>query len=142
MKKQITSIVASVLALSLIAGCGKKEETTKKIAEHNYVFEDVTCGLDYYELDCAIDGGYGTTADWGYYESTEDFYEEGWDFNTEEYNTIKENGFMEVSQNPLSTFAADVDTGSYCNLRRMIRDNGGGGERSFFRPNRGNRQLL
>ena len=48
---------------------------------------------------------------------------EAWeeDFNTEEYNTIKENGFMYVTQNPLSTFAADVDTGSYCNLRRMVR---------------------
>ena len=45
------------------------------------------------------------------------------DFNTEEYNTIKENGFIDVLQNPLSTFAADVDTGTYGNLRRMI--NGG-----------------
>ena len=40
----------------------------------------------------------------------------------EEYNAINENGFVNVSQSPLSTFAADVDTGSYCNLRRIIRD--------------------
>ena len=44
------------------------------------------------------------------------------DFNTEEYNTIKENGFIDVLNTPLSTFAADVDTGSYCNLRRLIRN--------------------
>jgi Ca-activated chloride channel family protein len=44
------------------------------------------------------------------------------DFNTEEYNVIKENGFEYASTNPLSTFAADVDTGSYCNLRRMVSD--------------------
>ncbi len=44
------------------------------------------------------------------------------DFNTEEYNTIKENGFEDVNTNPLSTFAADVDTGSYCNLRKMINN--------------------
>lgn len=45
------------------------------------------------------------------------------DFNTEEYNYIKENSFLKVSTSPLSTFAADVDTGSYTNFRRMVRDN-------------------
>ncbi|MBQ2803199.1 MAG: von Willebrand factor type A domain-containing protein [Lachnospiraceae bacterium] len=45
------------------------------------------------------------------------------DFNTEEYNYIKENSFLSVANSPLSTFAADVDTGSYTNLRRMIKDN-------------------
>ena len=45
------------------------------------------------------------------------------EFNTEEYNYIKENSFLKVSTSPLSTFAADVDTGSYTNLRRMLRDN-------------------
>ena len=57
------------------------------------------------------------------YESTTAAAENGENFNTEEYNIIKENGFVDVAQSPLSTFAADVDTGSYCNLRRMI--NGG-----------------
>ncbi|MBO4927438.1 MAG: von Willebrand factor type A domain-containing protein [Clostridiales bacterium] len=54
--------------------------------------------------------------------SCEGYEYEDVDFNTEEYNTIKENGFVSVAQAPLSTFAADVDTGSYCNLRRLIRD--------------------
>ena len=54
------------------------------------------------------------------YESTTVAAENGENFNTEEYNIIKENGFVDVAQSPLSTFAADVDTGSYCNLRRMI----------------------
>lgn len=44
------------------------------------------------------------------------------DFNTEEYNYIKENGFLSVATSPLSTFAADVDTGSYTNFRRMMND--------------------
>lgn len=44
-------------------------------------------------------------------------------FNTEEYNTINESGFVKVSTQPLSTFAADVDTGSYCNFRRFINNN-------------------
>ena len=44
-------------------------------------------------------------------------YEE---FNTEEYSAIQENTFYDVSANPLSTFAADVDTASYANVRRLI----------------------
>lgn len=40
--------------------------------------------------------------------------------NTEEYDGAPENGFIAVSQKPLSTFSADVDTASYANLRRMI----------------------
>lgn len=43
-------------------------------------------------------------------------------FNTEEYSDIKENGFKAVATSPLSTFAADVDTASYANIRRMIND--------------------
>lgn len=41
--------------------------------------------------------------------------------NAEEYNTITENGFLSVSEQPLSTFSVDVDTASYSNIRRMIR---------------------
>ena len=44
------------------------------------------------------------------------------DFNTEEYASVSENGFRKVSTDPLSTFSADVDTASYCNLRRMLND--------------------
>lgn len=44
------------------------------------------------------------------------------DFNTEEYAAVTENGFKKVSTDPLSTFSADVDTASYCNLRRMLND--------------------
>lgn len=44
------------------------------------------------------------------------------DFNTEEYNSIKETGFLNTLTNPLSTFSADVDTASYTNVRRMLND--------------------
>ena len=43
-------------------------------------------------------------------------------FNTEEYAAVDENGFRDVLTSPLSTFSADVDTASYCNLRRMLND--------------------
>lgn len=42
--------------------------------------------------------------------------------NNEEYSKWEEKGFVNVMREPLSTFAADVDTASYSNLRRMIRD--------------------
>lgn len=42
------------------------------------------------------------------------------EFYTEEYHYLAENGFHAVSTAPLSTFAADVDTASYANLRRML----------------------
>jgi len=39
----------------------------------------------------------------------------------EEYTPVFESGFSATLNNPLSTFAADVDTASYANIRRMIR---------------------
>jgi hypothetical protein len=42
------------------------------------------------------------------------------DFNTEGYENIVDNPFLEVTQNPLSTFSIDVDTASYANVRRFL----------------------
>ena len=48
-------------------------------------------------------------------------------WNTENYNNIKESGFLNVSTSPFSTFGADVDTATYTNLRRSIFENDGYG---------------
>ncbi len=42
------------------------------------------------------------------------------EFNTESYDRVNENAFLEVIKNPLSTFSIDVDTASYTNVRRFI----------------------
>ncbi|MBN2524571.1 MAG: von Willebrand factor type A domain-containing protein [Bacteroidales bacterium] len=42
--------------------------------------------------------------------------------NTEGYSTIHENGFKDVTINPLSTFSIDVDAASYANLRRFLNN--------------------
>lgn len=42
--------------------------------------------------------------------------------NTEKYGKINENPIKSVAQNPISTFSADVDTGSYANVRRFINN--------------------
>ena len=42
--------------------------------------------------------------------------------NTEAYARIDENPFQTTQQHPLSTFSADVDTASYANTRRFLKD--------------------
>ena len=49
-------------------------------------------------------------------------------YNTESYDKPDENGFFLSQAQPLSTFAADVDTASYANIRRMI-ESGYGADR-------------
>lgn len=65
----------------------------------------------------------GETPD-GYLGSCYDFPDgEAYDAeNQEEYSQWEEQGFFSVMAQPLSTFSADVDTASYSNLRRLIRD--------------------
>lgn len=41
---------------------------------------------------------------------------------SEEYSEWEERGYVSVMAEPLSTFSADVDTASYSNLRRLIRE--------------------
>ena len=42
------------------------------------------------------------------------------DWNTNEYPFFAENGFVRAAGSPLSTFAADVDTASYAQVRSLI----------------------
>ncbi|MBR5766139.1 MAG: VWA domain-containing protein [Lachnospiraceae bacterium] len=57
----------------------------------------------------------------GIYDSYND-YDDHEKYNTEEYSDLEEQGYKSVKRNPLSTFAADVDTASYSNLRRMLSE--------------------
>lgn len=99
-------VIAGMCLVSMLAGCltgcgrslNKGQNTGYFPSEA--VYEEVDIAAEEY------DGG----------------YENGVDFNTEEYNAIEETGFQSVASSPLSTFSADVDTASYSNLRRMIMD--------------------
>ena len=44
------------------------------------------------------------------------------DWNTERYDSILVQGFTRPVDAPLSTFSIDVDTASYANIRRFLRD--------------------
>ncbi len=42
-------------------------------------------------------------------------------YNTEEYQHIAESGYKDTVKDPLSTFSIDVDTASYTNVRRFLK---------------------
>ena len=117
-KKVLSTLLAGTMVVTATS-CSAAKPASDTIARHNA--EATTVAYDM-KSDSALNyaGAVGESEEWAYETTAYGDYEE--DFNTEEYNIIKENGFIDVVNNPLSTFAADVDTGSYCNLRRMIRD--------------------
>jgi Ca-activated chloride channel family protein len=43
-------------------------------------------------------------------------------YSAESYASVVENSFVQVTQQPLSTFGLDVDTASYSNVRRFLND--------------------
>ena len=43
-------------------------------------------------------------------------------FNTEDYSYQRDNDFVAVATEPLSTFSIDVDTASYANVRRFLNE--------------------
>ena len=114
MKKKIMAVLLAGAFTVASTGCGKasSKEDGRNMEAHNGAIAEVTDAIDgyrYYEETVASAAG-------------EEGLASGEDFNTEEYNYIEENGFVKVADAPLSTFAADIDTGSYCNLRRLICD--------------------
>ena len=117
-KKVLSTLLAGTMVVTATS-CSAAQPASETIAMHNA--EATTVAYDM-KTDSALNyaGAVSEAEEWAYETTAYGDYEE--DFNTEEYNIIKENGFIDVVNNPLSTFAADVDTGSYCNLRRMIRD--------------------
>ncbi len=112
-RKVLAAILTGTMVLSATAcsAGGNYNTASTTVANYNYAASEAVDGYIYNE-----------PTEWEG-EYPEETTVAGQDFNTEEYNTIKENSFIDVLQSPLSTFAADVDTGTYCNLRRMI--NGG-----------------
>ena len=126
MKKKVLLIAALALAAVLLSGCalptllmyltytdsGRDALPTENEME---LYDD---GIEIYESD--TEGGlyaYSMAM-----PATGARFDTFGDFNTEEYAAIAENGFRKVATDPLSTFSADVDTASYCNLRRMLND--------------------
>lgn len=125
MRKNNKRFMAAALSAAMVltmTGCGKKtsdeKEANIKQDKISIVNDDITeaGGYDYdnsKNCDIAEEVGYD-----GYYdEYCEEYYEE---YNTNEYTNFDENGWMNTSASPLSTFAADVDIASYSEIRSAI----------------------
>ena len=88
---------------------------TEPDGEYGYWEEDVA--FDAYEYEAAT----GAFYDPGLYGNSIAYGEVSVpDWNTEEYSYYEDNPWMSVQASPFSTFAADVDTASYANIRRKI----------------------
>ncbi len=121
--KRTLSLITALSVLT-VAGCSSGGAMTDNAAgaplttaaQNNVYYEMADSVADAFEMgdDASVRGE----------KFTDGMYEEEIDFNTEEYNAIKENSYMSVAANPLSTFSIDVDTASYTNLRRMINEGG------------------
>lgn len=128
MKKKILAIGLSLVLTLGLAGCSSAKNNdraenyaptanTNSVQSYNYKTTSESVASDessrYFDLavTASVEESFG-----GYNQESEI------DWNTEEYKHIDENGWKAVSVSPFSTFAADVDTASYANLRRMINN--------------------
>ena len=117
MKQKLLALTTALCLLASLTGCGAKEEAPAAAAP---AASAPAAGTPMEEpmMDAAAAEAPQSTANALLYSEASDmgFVEH----NTEEYNYLEENGFRSVFTSPLSTFAADVDTASYANLRRML----------------------
>ena len=145
--KRIVAITLAGLMMLGMVGCGSNKSEnnlTQTIAEwtaehepEDIPNEDYTQGVqvktddeetgyfEVYEEAAEADGyaynmGVNSIAAVAYDDSFDYYGDE--EFNTNEYSSFTENPWMSVSLSPLSTFAADVDTASYTQIRTHINN--------------------
>lgn len=92
-----------------------------------YRTEDAGEGLAYeYDEEILEEAAYDTSFESAASPAADSSVKGGYylpsEYNTEEYSHSEESAFKNASTDPVSTFAADVDTASYANIRRLIND--------------------
>lgn len=114
MKKKIVAMLCvAAMGMSMVACGGSEKGMAENFATASMAVTE-ECYAETNYMDGAMEMPIGVRAE-GDAPAEE--------FNTEEYDYIEENSFLSVATSPQSTFAADVDTGSYTNFRRMVNDN-------------------
>lgn len=108
-KKILSLIVTCTLAASMLAGC-----SNFLVGGSSPLDAKLNAASSVDSAESAAEVPYGNDA-----LMPPDPYYTG---NTEEYSSFEETGFVSTAARPLSTFSADVDTASYCNLRRMAAE--------------------
>jgi Ca-activated chloride channel family protein len=107
-------ILAFVLATTPLAACGTRHDSSATEATPVSGTANTSTKTDGYAA--------AESEEFVMYETESGYWGEDIEWNTEEYAAVDEGGFILVSTRPLSTVSADVDTASWCNLRRMVRD--------------------
>ena len=125
-RKHTAALTAVLLAAALLAGCGQpagREAAGRPGSEDTSVAERIPG-----EAKSTRTGGSAPlVTDGNRQYSAEAFYGDAFyyteeEYNTEEYAAREENGYRITTVSPLSTFAADIDTASYANVRRMLEN--------------------
>ena len=107
--KRTTGIILT-LGMSLsMAGCGNSEKRTEEYTGVSSNEEEVYEDSGIMESESTVDNSAAYQSDYIY--GGED---------TREYDYEEENPFYHAETTPISTFAADVDTASYSNIRSYI----------------------
>ena len=143
-KKMVIWLLTLVMAVSTVAGCGSSENTAPT-SDVSAAADDVDYAPVEYEPAAEYPAESSSTSQ-NYKRDTRDSSSlsmnnaatsaksEAW-YDTEDYSYVRvpdasgekyteneENGFFNVMESPLSTFAADVDTASYSNMRRFVNE--------------------
>jgi len=114
-------ILACVLSTSSLVACARAVTPSQSpsgdvsLVKNDYEYEPYG---EYESYAVPGDGAMAAEVGEGYWPDPSLEVE----FNTEEYDALNESGFILVATKPLSTVSADVDTASWCNLRRMAHD--------------------
>lgn len=115
--KRMALILCTVLILPNIMACASKMDKSTG-QESNNMASDILFDTS-------------TSKNYTFSESEAKAYDSGkadmdssvnLDFTTEEYNKVEEQRYQSTKNQPLSTFSADVDTASYSNIRRMLKE--------------------
>ena len=149
-KKMVIWLLTLAMAVSTVAGCGASNETapaSDTATEVDYAASETYDDVEYEPAaespaeapvtseqsaskksgmrnDSTLSFNSAATAESeAWYDNTYDY--KGYDIpdaSGEDYTVNEENGFFNVMESPLSTFAADVDTASYSNMRRFVNE--------------------
>lgn len=152
MKKYVKKVIAlSLVGAMLLTGCGSSKSDvagTTDVAETEKLeavgTEESTAveweaaeeapaeewdGENYEAEEEAVNSAADLCEDVARSEEAKSYLESCYEYepipevhSNEEYSEWEEKGFTSVQNEPLSTFSADVDTASYSNLRRLIRE--------------------
>lgn len=149
-KKMVIWLLTLAMAVSTVAGCGASNETapaSDTATAVDYAASETYDDVEYEPAaespaeapstseqsaskksgmrnDSTLSFNSAATAESeAWYDNTYDY--KGYDIpdaSGEDYTVNEENGFFNVMESPLSTFAADVDTASYSNMRRFVNE--------------------